>query len=182
LDPSKGLLQLVRATAGLVERHPAFLLLVGDGPLREELQRLIVACRLSEHVRLAGARSDVPEILKIADLFVFPSRTEGLPNALLEAMAAGLPIAATDVPGCRDLIAHERTGLLTPYGDIDALGRAMARLLSQPSLARRLGETAAAEAASRWTLEQSLDGYAALYTEALSSGPATERPSGVHVG
>lgn len=169
LDPVKGLELLLPAFAALDADLNAHLLLVGEGPLRPRLEQQLSELHLQARVRLLGTRNDVPALLKTADVFVFPSRTEGLPNALLEAMAAGCPIVATDVAGCRDLIEPERTGLLVPYGDTSALTRALTQLLQNRGHARTLGAEAAQAAATAWTSTRTFDAYAALYHEALSS-------------
>lgn len=165
LDPVKGLTTLIDAFASLAESHNAHLLLAGDGPLGESLQHRIAQAGLVGRVQLLGSRKDVHALLKTADLFVFPSRTEGLPNALLEAMAAGLPIVTTDVSGCRDLIEHERTGLLVPYGDTARLAKSMDRLLSDDQLADRLGQSASMEVSENWQLTTTYETYAACYRE-----------------
>ncbi|MEK6675837.1 MAG: glycosyltransferase [Planctomycetota bacterium] len=172
LDPIKGLDNLIDATERHMRNENVHLVLAGDGPLRGALQSRIESLGLTHRIHLLGSRRDVPSVLKTADLFVFPSRTEGLPNALLEAMAAGLPIVTTDVPGCRDLIQHERTGLVVPFGDIDALGSAMSRLLEDRNLANRLALSAAKEVAENWHQEKTIDGYAELYKTIQHEGTA----------
>jgi glycosyltransferase involved in cell wall biosynthesis len=168
LDRVKGLPVLIRAFSGLTRKTPAHLLLAGDGPLRTSLERLVDKLGIASMIRLLGSRSDVPSLLKMADLFVFPSRTEGLPNALLEAMAAARPIVATDVAGNRDLIAHGRTGYLVPYGDTHALEEAMRELLTNRTLANRLGNQAFEEADRNWRIELTFDRYESLYEEVLA--------------
>ncbi len=139
LDPVKGFEEMLAACALVRERHGIKLVLVGEGPYRPVVERLIRQHGLSGDVLMLGRRTDVPRLLKTADVFLFCSRTEGLPNALLEAMAAGLPIVATDVPGCRDLIVHGRTGLLAAKGRPDEIAANLAVLLADADLARRLG-------------------------------------------
>ena len=116
---------------------------------------------------MLGRRTDVAGLLKLADLFAFPSYTEGMPNALLEAMAAAKPIVTTDVPGCRDLIDHEQTGLMVPPRDERALATAMTRLLKDRSLADRLARCAAQRAEGLFSFDGCVDRYDALYKEVL---------------
>lgn len=172
LDPVKGLDVLVEA-AGIVNRYrPVHLAVVGDGPYRPELTRLIAEQGLPRRVHLLGARNDVPGLLKTGDVFVFPSRTEGLPNALLEAMAAAMPIVTTDVPGCRDLIEAERTGLLVPVDDAAALAAGLERILGNMEFGIRLGRAAAEHVARNLTRQQCFESYHSLYRETLySAGP-----------
>lgn len=168
LDPVKGLSHLLEAFGAITRRTGAHLVLAGAGPELAPLVEKVKRMALSRRVRFLGARHDVPALLKAADVFAFPSRTEGLPNALLEAMAAACPIVATDVPGCRDLIRHEQTGLLVPYGDIQALGGSMERLLGDRVTATMLAQNAAAEVDARWHIEGMLNAYEALYGRVVS--------------
>lgn len=167
LDPVKGLDVLLRAIHQLDPIHRAQLFLVGDGPERDGLERLMNQLEIQDRVRFLGSRSDVPSLLLAADLFVFPSRTEGLPNALLEAMAAGLPIVTADVAGCRDLIEHHRTGWLVPFGNPAALAGAMAELLRNREFARQLGLAAQHEVRTKWNLVATWNDYEAIYREIL---------------
>lgn len=174
LDPVKGLDLLLRAMTTVIRAVPdARLRLVGDGPERKRLEDLAASMSLGPRLEFLGARNDVPVLLATCDLFVFPSRTEGLPNALLEAMAAGLPIVTTDVPGCRDLIKHEVTGLRVPYGDTSALAQAMVRMLNDAALAARLGASARSDARNSWSIAQTWNRYEALYREVLKSQSAS---------
>jgi glycosyltransferase involved in cell wall biosynthesis len=120
--------------------------------------------------------SDVTDYLLAADLFVLPSSTEGMSNALLEAMAVGLPIVATRVPGNCELIRDEDSGLLVEPKDPQALAQAIIRLLSSPEQAARLGQAARETAASRFAIQRIGQDYLALYAELLSQ-TSNGRPS-----
>ena len=170
LDPIKGLDVLLKATALVCRQRPVALAIVGGGPLAEQLPGWIEEQGLGGRVHLLGPRSDVPRLLKAADLFVFPSRTEGLPNAVLEAMAAGLPVVATDAPGCRDLIDDGRTGLLVPVDDPVALSAAIQRLLADRELAAQYAAAAADHASRNFNLAKCFEAYRAIYREAITSG------------
>jgi len=167
LDPVKGLNHLIDAFHTVAGRTDAHLLLAGEGPHRPALVEQVTRMALTRRIHFLGARNDVPAILRTADVFAFPSRTEGLPNALLEAMAAACPIVATDVPGCRDLIRHGETGLLVPYGDPAALAGALGRLLADREGATLMAQNAAAEVGAHWHVDQMLEGYASLYREVI---------------
>lgn len=131
---------LVETAALLVPRHPGLAaLLAGDGPLRDPLRERIARHGLEGTVRLLGRRTDVPDLLAAADLFVLPSRFEGLPLVVLEAMAAGLPVVATRIGGTDEAVEHGVTGLLVEPGDAGALAEAVHALLANPARARAMG-------------------------------------------
>ncbi len=166
MDPVKGLDELVDAAA-LVRRHtPIQALLVGEGAYESCVRQRIARAGAAEFIHVLGRRDDVAALLATADLFVFPSRTEGLPNALIEAMAAGKPIVTTDAPGCRDLIRNEETGLIVHVGDVRALAGAVERLLADTGLRSHLGAAAVrwAQAHCRWPVAAVK--WATLYEEA----------------
>lgn len=163
----KGHHDLLEAWSGIVNQFPeAHLLLVGPGPERERLAELAREKGIAESVHLVGRREDVPECLALMDVFAFPSHWEGHPGALLEAMAAGLPIVATRVPGNVELLTDGETGLLVPPEDPVALGESIASLLADRDLARRLGTAARETAYERFTLPAMVDRYATIYAEA----------------
>ncbi len=143
MDPVKGLDTLVKAVAMLSDAKYAKLLLVGDGTYREEVETLVREVCPDRRVEFLGRRDDIPSLAKAANLFVFPSRTEGMPNALLEAMAAGLAVVTTDVPGCRDLISDGETGRVVAVDDPAALATAIQEAFLHPQ------ETAAMARAAR---------------------------------
>lgn len=130
LIPRKGLDVLLRAFAALPVRDKK-LAIVGDGPHREELQRLAQQLGLDQDVRFFGFRSDRLALLKGFDVFVLPSLLEGIPRCLMEALAAEVAVIATDIPGCSDLIQHGSTGLLFRPGDVETLTEHLSALRTQ---------------------------------------------------
>jgi len=111
----------------------------GDGPLRPQLQAQIVEAGLSAQVRLLGAWEDISPLLASAEIFILPSRWEGLSRALMEAMAAGLPVIATQVDGIKDLITDGVNGLLIPSEDAEALGNSILQLIDDTEMRKRIG-------------------------------------------
>jgi glycosyltransferase involved in cell wall biosynthesis len=158
---------LLRAAALLGER--AFELeLVGDGPDLAELQALHGELGLDGRVRFAGGRDDVPDLLARSAVFVLSSRSEGLPISVLEAMAAGLPVVASDVGGLREQVVDGETGYLVPAGDPQALADALARLLDDPGLRRRLGDAGRARAEELFDLPAFREAHLRLYRSLLA--------------
>jgi glycosyltransferase involved in cell wall biosynthesis len=144
LRPEKAHHLLVSAVAKLIDRFPSVrALIVGRSlvpSVRDELLKTIAEARLNEHVILAGLRTDVPLLMNRFDVFCMTSENEGSPNVILEAMVARRPIVATSVGGIPELITHGVNGLLVPSGDAGRIAGAIALLLDNPDLARRLGD------------------------------------------
>ena len=163
LDPQKGLPVLLQAFGILARRCPrAALLIAGAGPDREALEALAVRLGLANRVHMLGFQQDVRPVLAALDVFVLPSRWEGFGLATLEAMAAGLAVVVTDVPGSRDLVEHEQTGLVVPPNDPLALGRAIIRCLTQTDIRVRMGQRAQTTASS-FSVQKMVDRYEQLY-------------------
>lgn len=161
----KGQRYLLQAVAALGARGlPCTLVLVGDGRERAELERL--AARLGVDARFLGARTDVECLLARADVVVLPSLQEGLSNAIMEAMAAGRPVVATDVGGNAELL--EGRGLLVPPADAAALARALAGVLTDAALARRLGERAREWCSANLRADVMVDRHIAIYRELVT--------------
>jgi len=138
LMPPKGHAYLIEAMHQLVPRFKNLkLLLVGDGDLRQPLQKKCAALGVMEHALFIGSRRDIPAILALTDIFILPSLREGTSLALLEAMASGKPIVATDIPGNRAVLRHQINSLLVPPGDAEALADAISFLLEHPGPARK---------------------------------------------
>lgn len=169
LAPVKGQRELIEALPRL-GHDAAVAVLVGKdletaGAYERELESLAAAVGVRDRVVLAGYRSDVAALLAAADVFVLPSRVEGLPLTVLEAMAAARPVVATRVGGTPEAVVDGETGLLVPPGDVEALAAALDSLLGDSDLARRLGEAGRRRVEERFTSaamnEQVLDSYAA---------------------
>lgn len=142
LAPEKGATDLVRAVAVVRRTHPSMrLALAGAGEGHGRLRELVTSLGLEGSVRLLGWRDDVPQLLAASDVYVSASRWEGLPMAILEAMAAGLPVVATGVGEVPLLLAGQR-GIVVPPNDIGGLADALDRLLADPERGRRLGDEA----------------------------------------
>jgi len=168
LHEAKGLGDLLAAWPSIAAAWPqARLWLVGEGPYHAALEEQIQARDLAGRVVLAGVFDSVDELLAAADLFVLPSWEEGLSVALLEAMAAGLPVVATDIPGNRDLLTHGRSGLLVPARDPVRLAEAIGRLLAEPELGAALGAAARGRAASRFSVARMADQHLELFERLL---------------
>lgn len=169
LHSQKGFDILLEAVPGLLAKFDNLhVLIAGEGPQRRELAERIDSSPAAGRIRLLGRRDDVPELMRAADLFVHPARWEGMPNVILEAMAAGLPIVATDVEGVAELLGCEESGLIVPPEDSDALAAAISRLLSDPTLAARLGRTARERASTVFSWEKTVERYVELWAGLLS--------------
>lgn len=156
-------------------------LLLGDGPLRQELERKVGEMGLRESVRFLGIRQDVPALLALMDLVVHPSLEEGLSNAILEAMAAAKPVIATVVGGNTEAVVHGETGLLVPPRDSRALAQAMLWLLEHPTEAAGFGEAGRRRVAERFELSAMVRQYEAVY-ECLVAEKCPDRGPGLPVG
>ncbi len=143
------------------------LVMVGEGPLRGECQTLLTEAGLASQVWLPGARDDVPALLGALDLFVLPSRAEGISNTILEAMASGLPVVATAVGGNPELVADGETGTLVPASDPSALAAALAGYVTDLARLHSEGEAARTRVEQQFSLDAMLARYGRLYDEAL---------------
>lgn len=164
LTPVKDQALLLKAFADVLAQLPdAVLVLVGDGPLRAELEGIANALGIADRVRFLGDRSDVGALLAGFDLFVLPSRSEGYSIALLEACAAGLAIVATDVGGNGEIVRDGRNGRLVPAADAAALAQAIVDLPRDPATSRAMGWQGRKWAEAEASLEAMVARYQALY-------------------
>jgi glycosyltransferase involved in cell wall biosynthesis len=118
------------------------------------MRELAASLGLAERVHFLGNRRDVPDLLGAMDIFVLPSHSEGVSLAVLEAMAAGLPVIVSEVGGLPEIVRHEENGLLIPPKDPEALAKSLAQLLDSPDLAKRLGAKAREHIQEKYSLEQ----------------------------
>lgn len=159
---------LLRACANFVGGLAPTVVLVGEGPLRDDLRRLASQLGIGRRLVLLGAREDVRDLLPGFDLFVLSSRVEGLPIALLEAMACGLPCIATSVGGIPEVIEDGVSGLMTLPGDPMALHHRIWALLIDPDLRRRLGSAARERILQEFTASQMTRRYQVVYERAAA--------------
>jgi glycosyltransferase involved in cell wall biosynthesis len=172
LSQEKGHLDLISAFGGLRNAHPdlnARLVIVGDGPERGRLEAAVSALGLSERVIFTGHTNNVRVFYAAADLLALPSHSEGSPNVLLEAMAAGVPIVATTVGGVPEMVEDTKSALLVSAGDPPAMATAMAYLLTDKELARRLAANASALVSERHTPESYVNSLLAIYRKVVSN-------------
>ncbi len=165
LQTVKGHARLIDAFARLAAGRPVALVLVGEGSLRESLERQIRERGLTGRVRLHGAEHDPRPLYGAFDIVAQASLSEGLPNVLLEAAAAGVPVIATDVGGTSEVVIDGQTGLLVPDGDEDALVGALQRAIGNADLRQRMGVAARAHVARSFSMTRFVGAYADLYEE-----------------
>ena len=171
LSPVKNFELLIRIIPKLnhIGIHPK-VLFVGDGPSRSNLESLIKKCCLEEQIIFLGNRSDVPELLSAMDIFVLPSLSEGLSNSILEAMATGIPVIASDVGGNSELVVHNETGFLFPPGDGNALSQRIAELAGNPEKRYKMGISGRRRIEESFTLEKMIQNYEQLYRNVIHNG------------
>jgi len=166
LEAPKDVATLLEAIASLRARGRGVTLdVVGDGPDRASLEARARALSLEGVARFLGRRDDAPVIVSGAAIFVLSTRYEGLGVALLEAMALGRPVVASDVGGVPEAVLRRETGLLVPPGDARALAEAIASLLDDPARSRALGDAGRARVRERFTLERRVAALSALYED-----------------
>ena len=167
LTEQKGHRVLLDALAQMPDLSQAHLVIVGDGPLRDELQRQAAGLGLADRVRFLGARRDLGNILAAIDVFVMPSFWEGLPLAMVLAMGAGLPVVATRVAGIPEVIQDGVNGLLVTPGESGELGAALSRVVNDDTTRVLLGQAARAFVRPRFGIDGYVNAITALYDRLL---------------
>ena len=165
LDPVKGYLQLIEAFAALdPEKRDLHLALIGDGPQRDELEELCRSLGISGCVTFTGYQTGIPSYMAALDIFTLSSHFEGLPNAVLEAMAAGLPVVATAAGGIPDAVLDGETGLLVPPNQPKQLAEALDRMICNPELRARYGQAGRERVQAHFSVEHMVAETERLYT------------------
>jgi sugar transferase (PEP-CTERM/EpsH1 system associated) len=168
---------IIQAVVLLLERNPEWqsilrVILVGDGPLHEELTQQIHAAGLDDIVWMTGDRDDIPELLQEIDIFVLPSLGEGISNTILEAMSAGLPIVASDVGGTPELVEDGVNGTLFAVGDKGAFADALAPLIDSSEQRKKLGENAQRRVMERFDWSRTVASYLKVYDDLMGGTTA----------
>jgi len=180
LSPVKGHEHFLRAASRVRERRDdVTFLIVGDGPLRAELESLTAKLKLTDAVRFVGVREDIPEVLGLMDVFVLSSLSEGAPNVILEAMAAGVPVVASNVGGVPDVVRDGETGRLVKPGDPAGLADAVLRILDDETRAGLMGGLARKIVRAEHNIDDVVE-YVQQVFEGLAAGvaPAEQRRPG----
>jgi glycosyltransferase involved in cell wall biosynthesis len=161
---------LLRATVGVVTVCPSFrLVLIGEGPERSRIEGLVEELGLRDRVVIAGSVTEGPRLLRNFRFSVLSSRQESFPNAVVESMAAGVPVVATSVGGIPEVIRDGIDGMLVPPGEPDALAEAMLKLLLDPQLATRMGEAARERISQSFSIEKMVREFEDLYLYLIRS-------------
>jgi sugar transferase (PEP-CTERM/EpsH1 system associated) len=163
---------LARAFVQAIQNKPELrgrlrLVMVGDGPLRQESLAILEAAGLAELGWLPGERSDIPDIMRGLDCFVLPSLGEGISNTILEAMASGLPVIATAVGGNPELVQEGRTGHLVPAADPDALASGIIDLVQNPEKSRAMGYAGRMRIEAQFSMAAMVESYQQIYDRLL---------------
>ena len=174
MEAVKDQITLVHAFVRLVQEHPGGheslrLIMIGDGALLESARSILEVAGLAHLAWLPGEREDVPELLRAMDVFVLPSLAEGISNTILEAMASGLPIVATDVGGNKELVDQGTTGYLVPHSDPAALADAIRVYVDDPDLQRRHGANARKRSEDEFSIDKMIQGYQDVYDDLLNT-------------
>ncbi len=149
------------------DRQDIRLLLVGDGPKRLELEALAGSLASADKIAFLGYREDRLRIVKELDIFCMTSSLEGIPRCMMEAMAMKVPVAAFDIAGVRDLIDHERTGLMAEFGDREGLKQCWQRLLSDKGFAQKMAENGHRHVMQHYSAQRMADEYLRLYRQMI---------------
>jgi glycosyltransferase involved in cell wall biosynthesis len=165
----KGHASMLKAVKNIIEQNEKVkFLIVGDGPERATIEEIVKSEGIDRHIILTGHREDINELLKVSDIFVQTSLSEGLSCTIMEAIASGLPVVGTDVGGNKELLTHGREGYLVPVGDRRAFEEKVIALANDRNLRARLARNARQKAERKFPLETMVGKYENLYQGLLS--------------
>ncbi|HDN73575.1 MAG TPA: glycosyltransferase [Archaeoglobus sp.] len=166
LTEQKGITYLLQAMPEVIKHFPNIALVIaGEGPLEEDLKKEAELLGIKRHVHFVGPRLDMPELLKLFDLYVLPSLWEGLPMVLLEAMTAGCPIVATNVGGVPAALRHDKSGVLVPPADPETLGLQIVKLLDDVDARKRYSENGIKIFHEKFSAENMIQKYEEVYNK-----------------
>lgn len=169
LFPNKGIQYLVEAAPIILARHPDVeFIIIGKGPMETELKKLIGRLNVEHAFRFLGIVPSVPEIMRECDIFVRPSLTEGMPLTILEAMACGLPIIASKIPGTSEVVKDGETGILIKPGDVKQLSDAVIKLIEDENYAKRIRVRAYEFIRNHYSWDRIAEEYLKIYNEVLN--------------
>jgi glycosyltransferase involved in cell wall biosynthesis len=171
LEARKGHRYLFEAMARLAPRYPALrLLVVGDGDMKDELERQAVAHGIGDRVRFAGYRRDIDRVLAVIDVAALTSLWEGLPRSLVQAALVSKPILTFDVEGVREIVRDGENGFVVPIGDVDALTGRLGEMLADRGRTEAMGRRHLADIESRWSASRMVNDIESIYDESLDDG------------
>jgi glycosyltransferase involved in cell wall biosynthesis len=178
ISPETGHLLLIRALPSLIAKLPDIrLMIVGDGPLREDCKSLVTELELEKFVHFTGHQNDIATILASVDVVTMPSAREGFPNTALESIAAGKPVVGFRVGGLPEIVTDNETGALVPPGDTVALMKALFQILTNDELRQQM-KNSCLRHAKRFTVEEHVDKLEHIYGKLLShTGESVEKPA-----
>jgi len=170
----KDQITLVSAFISLLESNAdllgkIYLLLIGDGPLRQDAIELLEKHQLQQYAWLPGAREDIAELLRSLDVFVLPSQAEGISNTILEAMATGLPVVATDVGGTPELVNEGETGFLVPHSNPEAMKQALLKLVLEQEKRQQFGHNGYKRVQDNFSIQAMVKQYTEVYDSLINN-------------
>jgi len=168
LFPNKGIQYLVKAAQIVLAKHPCVeFIIVGRGPMEAELRKMVRRLNIEHAFKFLGIVPSVPEVMNQCDIFVRPSLTEGMPLTILEAMACGLPVIASKIPGSSEVVKDGETGILVEVGNVEQLGNAIIRLLEDENYAERIRTRAYEFVKKHYSWDRIAEEYLKTYNDVL---------------
>jgi glycosyltransferase involved in cell wall biosynthesis len=169
LFPNKGIQYLVKAAPIVLAKHPYVeFIIVGRGPMEAELRNMVKRLNIEHAFKFLGIVPSVPEVMNQCDIFVRPSLTEGMPLTILEAMACGLPVIASKIPGSSEVVKDGETGILVEVGNVEKLSNAIIRLLEDENYAEKIRTRAYEFVKKHYSWDRIAEEYLKTYSDVLN--------------